>query len=594
MRDEGSLAWAGGRIEEEGPERGGLAAAAEVLNERGARASRGGAAPVGRERATIMLAHEPGATRPQGYRLAVGQEGIRIVGGDAAGVFYGAQTLAQLIELFPRALPCLRIEDWPDFPNRGVLLDISRNRVPTMSTLFSLVDQLAGWKINQLQLYTEHTFAYRDHPQVWAAASPMTGEEIRELDGYCRAHFIELVPNQNSFAHLRPWLVHEPYRRLAECPDGCDTAWGEFVEPFTLFPSEESLVFIRSLYDELLPHFSSRQLNSGCDEPVDLGQGRSRAAVGERGLPSVYLEFVLRLYRDLKARGVTMQMWGDVIAGHPSLAGEIPQDLIVLEWGYEAEHPFDDHCRALAEAGIQHYVCPGTSSWNSIAGRTENAVANLRNAAESGLKHGALGYLVTDWGDNGHWQPVPVSYAGLGYGAAMAWAADANESLDLAAALDAHTFRDRGGAMGRLACELGDVHQLTGVRVPNGTSLFRVLQTGTTELRPWLASLPAGARGWAETRGRIEEMAEDLRTAQPECRDAALVGREYLWAAAMLRHACLRAMWSIGTDPGLKEELRAEAPRLIREFGELWRERSRPGGFEASLARLEAMRQDYE
>ena len=58
------------------------------------------------------------------------------------------------------------------------------------------------------------------------------------------------------------------------------------------------------------------------------------------------------------------------------------------------------------------WVCPGTSSWNSLVGRWPNARANVLDAAESGLAAGARGFLLTDWGDNGHWQHLPVSFLG--------------------------------------------------------------------------------------------------------------------------------------------------------------------------------------
>ncbi|GAH23368.1 unnamed protein product, partial [marine sediment metagenome] len=105
-------------------------------------------------------------------------------------------------------IPCLEIKDFPDFPHRGVMLDISRNKVPKMETLYALIDLLSKLKINQFQLYTEHTFAYQGHEQVWKDASPLTGEEVLALDDFCRKRFIELVPNQNSFGHLHRWLKH--------------------------------------------------------------------------------------------------------------------------------------------------------------------------------------------------------------------------------------------------------------------------------------------------------------------------------------------------------------------------------------------------
>ncbi len=66
------------------------------------------------------------------------------------------------------------MRDHPDLPVRGVMLDISRDKVPTMATLEAVIDRLASLKVNQVQLYSEHTFAYRNHPEVHAAASPST------------------------------------------------------------------------------------------------------------------------------------------------------------------------------------------------------------------------------------------------------------------------------------------------------------------------------------------------------------------------------------------------------------------------------------
>ena len=243
------------------------------------------------------------------------------------------------------------------------MLDISRDKVPAMDTLFELIDLLASWKINQFQLYTEHTFAYRDHRVVWAEASPVTGEQILALDAYCRQRFVELVPNQNSFGHMHRWLKHDQYRHLAECPQDCETDPAHFDQPFSLSPADPgSLALVSGLYDELLPHFSSRQFNVGCDETFDLGLGRSKALVAEQGAGRVYLDFLLEIYQQVKARGYTMQFWGDIIRDYPELVGQLPRDTVALEWGYEADHKFDDFGAIFARSGIPFYVCPGTSS----------------------------------------------------------------------------------------------------------------------------------------------------------------------------------------------------------------------------------------
>jgi hypothetical protein len=152
-----------------------------------------------------------------------------------------------------------------------------------------------------------------------------------------------------------------------------------------------------------------------------------------------------------------MQFWGDIILNHPELIPELPEGAIALAWGYEAEHPYADQCAKFAAAGVPFYVCPGTSAWNTIVGRTENAVGNLLNAAENGLASGASGYLVTDWGDGGHWQQLPISYLGYAYGAALSWAVNPNRVADLPRLLDRYAFQDRAGVLGQMAYDLGNV-----------------------------------------------------------------------------------------------------------------------------------------
>ena len=550
----------------------------------------------------------------QGYQLTIKPTGLLIIASTAVGVFYGVLTLCQILSQCHGNLPFLYITDWPDFPQRGVMLDVSRNRVPTMATLYELIDLLATWKINQIQLYLEHTFAYRHHPVVWENASPLTGEEILAIDAYCRERFIELVPNQNSFGHMRPWLIHEPYRHLAECPDGCDTGneeWGYFDEPFTLDPSNPgSLNLVRSMMDELLPHFTSRQFNIGGDEPVELGCGRSAEIVAEKGKGRVYIDFLLQIYQEVKARGYTMQAWGDIIMAYPELVAELPPDLITLEWGYEAHHPFAEHGAKFAESGLPFYLCPGTSSWNSLAGRTDNALVNLRVAAENGLKYGAVGYLVTDWGDNGHWQPLSVSYLGLLYGAALGWGYETNRDMNVAEALNQHVFHDTTGTMGQLVYDLGNVYLLFQPLLHNNSALFRILQTPPAQISAYESVTAARLHESLATIDRVMSTLPPPYSppesgggggGRPESGGVAtphadLIRREYLWVADMLRHACYRGLWALGgcQDDTVRQKLHQQSHQLLADFAPLWLARHRPGGLADSLARLEKMRRDYE
>jgi len=551
------------------------------------------------ERIGVTLDVTPGSVRHiQGYELTVTPRAIHLVAQTPAAIFYAVTTLIQLLDQYHTTLPAMRILDWPDFPNRGVMLDISRDKVPTMETLYGLVDMLASWKINQLQLYTEHTFAYQKHPVVWAEASPLTGADILVLDAYCRERSIELVPNQNTFGHMRRWLVHEKYRPLAECPDGCDTAWGHFDEPFSLCPGDpRSIELVQDMLDELLPHFQSRQVNVGCDETVDLGNGRSREVVAQKGAGRVYLDFLHKIRREVRIRDRTMQFWGDIIIEYPDLVAELPRDMIALEWGYEADHAFHDHGDIFARSGIPFYVCPGTSTWNTVGGRTANAIDNMRNAAENGLNHGATGYLNTDWGDNGHWQLLPISYLGFAYGAALGWHYESNRDIDIAAATGRYAFHDRSDIMGRLAYDLGNVYEASDIRLHNGTILFYLLQTRPDEVEKLREKVLAGdisdRTSFEHMRRRIDEVMAPLADAQIDYPDDQLIYNEFVWTADMLRHACDRAIWLLDGAPTPAEKLAAQAEDLIDRYQILWHARNRPGGFRESVARMQAMHADY-
>ena len=154
----------------------------------------------------------------------------------------------------------------------GYMLDVSRFRVPTMETVKRQVDILAELGYNHFQLYTEHTFAYPGHEDVWREASPFTPAEIRELDAYCADRGIELVPNQNSFGHLEHWLRHPAYNRLAEAPQGGTTCNGWVcARPASLCPTDPaSVAFVAGLYDALFPCFRSKYVNVGGDETMEL------------------------------------------------------------------------------------------------------------------------------------------------------------------------------------------------------------------------------------------------------------------------------------------------------------------------------------
>jgi len=410
---------------------------------------------------------------PEGYAITIDRKGIRVEFREATGLGVAMATVRQLLRQYGRRLPCLKIRDWPDFARRGVMLDISRGRVPKLETLLELVGHLADFKINEFQLYTEHTFAYSKYKSVWQSWGALTGEEIRKLDARCQQLGIDLVPNQNSFGHLRYLLEHPRLKKLAEVSGPYPDYSGEFVRrPSTLAPDHPgTLPFLRGLYDELLQNFSSQFFNVGCDETWDLGRGRSKKLCVAIGQGRVYLDFLKQIHREVSARGKRMMFWGDIILKYPKLIKELPRDVIALNWGYEADHPFDREMALFAKAKIPFYVCPGTSTWQTLIGRHDNALANLRTAAQAGCRHRAIGYLITDWGDGGHPQPLAVSYLPYLAGASLSWCAKTFDESKLIPVLSRDVFKDPTGNAAKAAFALGRAHRKLKFTVPNETPL---------------------------------------------------------------------------------------------------------------------------
>jgi hexosaminidase len=553
----------------------------------------------------VMLQLNDSLIHSEGYQLSVISSGITITAKDASGIYYGVCTLNQLIQQYPTQLPCLKIEDWPDFPARGVMLDISRDKVPTLQTILDLVDRLAALKINQLQLYMEHTFAYRNHPEVWAEATPFTGEDILNLDTFCRQRHVELVPNQNSLGHTERWLKHERYHHLAECPDGFELPWGGHSPATTLNPLDPgSIELMASLYDELLPHFTSKLLNVGGDEPWELGKGKSKPEVEARG-GRVYLDYIIKLHREVTAREHKMQFWGDIIVHYPDLVPELPKDVTAMLWGYEggekAAAEWERQCTLLEESGVPFYVCPGTSSWNSIAGRSDNAIDNCRISAVSGLKHGAIGFLNTDWGDNGHWQPFSISFLGFAYGAGVSWCLQTNDQLDLPPLLDRFIFNDAAGIMGKLAYDLGEVYKIIGPEHINGQVLAYSMQLPTDKLQSGIQSQEARAGDKAdinpETLRRavqsINQIIAPLNQAKMKRPDAGTITAEFQQAANLLLHSAHRLLF-VMDEEGSPKALRDELQNVLVKQRELWLTRNRPGGLDDSLRRFDTLNDEYE
>ncbi len=538
----------------------------------------------------------------EGYILEIAEKKIDITAHDPAGVFYAAQTLKQICRQYENKelLPCLKIKDWPDFENRGVMLDISRDRVPQMNTLYKLVDRLSEWKINQLQLYTEHTFAYRDHKVVWQGASPMTPEQILKLDAYCKERYIDLVPNQNSLGHLNDWLEHEEYEHLAECLESVKSKRFGVVSRYSLSPAEPgSIKLIEELYSELLPHFSTDRINVGCDEMKTLCYCKTKPLCEEKGKKNVYLNFLREIHQLAKSHCYRIQFWSDFVTReHPELLNQLPEGVVALIWGYEPDHNFEKECKLTRVADIDFYVCPGTRTWQSLGGKTDFAIGNIKNAAETGLAYGAKGLLNTDWGD-GPWGDIThhsFSYLGYAYGAAASWSVEANKNIDIAKALSVHRFFDKNHKAGKIFYDLGNAYKILKADKFNSNMFWYSMINNHLSYDHWLMK-KLKIENLQHSKKYINRVISTLPETDMSCWDAALVKKEIENAGELLKHSCDLNIARLKTYDGkiknISSEKRAELAddmaEIIEEFKNIWLKRERKGGLKHTLLELQEL-----
>ena len=558
----------------------------------------------------------------EGYALTISKKGIEISFRETGGLRAASATMRQLLREYGRKLPCLKIRDWPDFARRGVMLDISRGRVPKLETLLDLAEKLADFKINELQLYTEHTFAYRKYKSVWQSWGALTAKEIQVLDARCRELGIDLVPNQNSFGHLRHFLADPRLKKLGELSEPFLAETKDFLRrPTTLAPNHPgTLPFLRGLYDELLPNFSSAFFNIGGDETWDLGNGQSKKLCAAKGQGRVYLDFLKKLHREVKARDRKMMFWGDIILKYPKLLPELaalgvppsggpgkpPEggtpNLIALNWGYEADHPFEIEAAQFAKAGIPFYVCPGTSTWQTLIGKHDNAFANLRIAAKAGQKFGAIGFLNTDWGDGGHPQSLAVSWPLFAAGAALAWNAKSLDKKVLTAVLSRDVFEDASGKVAQAGIKLGFAHQKLGVKTLNETPLGTVLAAPKPADRElfcrnglkWFAKIPqrkilAALKAIQNQRAVLRRSAGLRPGTSQSKRSTRRVGdrrssliEELDLAARMAEQSCRFMLWQQAVAAGKTSEAKRLAQQGLRklqtlekDFNAYWPQRNK-------------------
>ncbi|MCK9279500.1 MAG: beta-N-acetylhexosaminidase [Melioribacteraceae bacterium] len=366
---------------------------------------------------------------PEGYQLLIKSDLIIISSNDPKGLFYGIQSLKQLINgSVDNYLQGIEIKDYPSFKLRGIMDDISRGPIPTMDYMKSQIRKFSELKLNFMIHYVEHVVKTKKHPKIAPDDGSYTIEEWKEITEYANLYNIELVGSFQSFGHFEKILSIPEYAHLGES--------GTLISPV----KEESYVFLNDIYTEMIPEFSKLFFSVGLDETFDLGKEESKKLVDSLGYAEVYYRHIMRLYDILKKKNTRMSMWGDILLEHPELLERIPKDILIGTWNYDPQDDFLKLIVPIKNAGLEFIVCPGVLNSNKILPQFGRTITNINNFTRDGLANNALGVLNCIWDDAGT-ALFNNDWYGVAYGAEQSWNCTHKN-------IDEYDFRFNRGVLG--------------------------------------------------------------------------------------------------------------------------------------------------
>jgi hexosaminidase len=348
----------------------------------------------------------------QGYLLFSDKTHLIVAANTGQGLFYGVQTLRQLLRQDDGKLicPAVSIRDWPSMEWRGVQNDISRGPIPTAEYMKRQIRTLAAYKVNLFGLYMEHVFDFASQPLLAPREAALTPKEINALVDYARKLYVTILPEQQTFGHLHHMLKYEIYSEVAERPHG-----------HVLTPTkEQSYDIIKAMYADLVPLFPGSFLHVGGDETFELGRGQTAARVTEVGLGRVYVEHMQKVSAILQPYHKQLMFWGDIALKYPQLLSILPKEMIAVPWDYDPKPSYDSIIKPYRDAGLRVVVAPGAQNWNQLWPDLDSGYINIRNFVRDGQTLGAMGMLNTTWNDDGE-ALYGMAWPTLIFGAAAGW-----------------------------------------------------------------------------------------------------------------------------------------------------------------------------
>ncbi len=363
----------------------------------------------------------------QAYKISVDKNKVIILASGEEGLFYGTQTLLQLIQKNESGhkVPGLQITDWPDIPERAVHYD-TKHHQDKKTYVRSFIKDLAKYKINILVWEWEDKFLYPSHPEIGAPGA-FTSQEIQELTDYARKYHIQLAPLVQGLGHVSYILKWPQYEKLREVQasnwEFCPLEEGTYDLLFDLWK------------DAVNATRGSSYIHIGSDETYELGVcEKCKIKAEEVGKSGLYHIFCARAAEYLQSLGRKVMVWERPMGwkyNESPIRGIVPHKNLILTESYDdsSDLRIAKEARNIGYKVFLYDPNPGTEhlflpyfyredemTGEKISGCLENSYAALTMGANSGVFDGMIR---TSWDDSG--LPNQIWMMSFALSAAYSW-----------------------------------------------------------------------------------------------------------------------------------------------------------------------------
>ncbi|RPE09436.1 beta-N-acetylhexosaminidase [Chitinophaga lutea] len=311
---------------------------------------------------STLIFSEDEALPEEGYQLTAAKNKI-VLQGRAAGLFYGVQTLEQMLPDAVKnriAVPSVTIKDEPRFAYRGLMLDVGRYFYP-VAYVKQFIDVMAHYKLNRFHWHLTEDQGWRieikKYPLLQSVASKRketskghlregkfdgkpyggyyTQEEVKDIVQYAADRFITVVPEIEMPGHAQAALAAYPELGCTGGPYEVSTKWGVHKEVFCA-GNDKVFTFLEDVLTEVLPLFPGKYVHIGGDEcPKDRWKACPKCqarikALGLKDEHELQSYFIQRMEKFLNSKGRKIIGWDEI------LEGGLAPDATVMSWRGEA------------------------------------------------------------------------------------------------------------------------------------------------------------------------------------------------------------------------------------------------------------------